>query len=72
MPDHSFDLAALILKLDLTVEDDPAVPHPGLHLAVGHVHVPFQDVRNGLAISESSRGSPGSRTSMSLATAFTP
>jgi hypothetical protein len=46
LADHPLNFAALVVVLDLTVQRDQAVFHPGAYLALGDLHIPLQDVRD--------------------------
>src|ERR1700760_1227156 len=45
--DHPLDFAPLVLVLDFAFERDPPGRYPGVDLALGDLHVPLQDVRDG-------------------------
>ena len=44
LADHPLDFAALVIVLDLAIQRDPAVFHPGVDPALGDLHIPLQHV----------------------------
>lgn len=46
VPDHPLDLMPLVVPLDLAFEHHPAGLDPGVHLTLGDLGVPFEDMGN--------------------------